>query len=297
MINMDIRPFIIYLQNEKRYSVHTVKSYELDLNQYCSFTGLEKSPVENILTFHNIRAWLASLSASGLSARSINRKLSSLKSYVKYLRKNNLLDYDPLQKITSPKVSKRLPVFVREEQMNKVNSDEIFQNSFEGIRDKFMIEMFYNTGMRLSELINLKHKDISIASMNVKVLGKRNKERLCPLNIYIINMYNKYCEAKKEKGYQFSTNDWIFVTQKGNKMYDKYVYRKINHYLSMITEIEKRSPHVLRHTFATHMLNAGADLNAIKELLGHANLAATQVYTHNTIDKIKNIYKQTHPRA
>jgi len=160
-----------------------------------------------------------------------------------------------------------------------------------------MIEMFYNTGMRLSELINIKHKDVDVYANSVRILGKRNKERICPLNNYIINLYNEYCKIKKENDFESGSNSYLILTDKGNKLYEKFVYRKIVHYLSLITEIDKKSPHILRHTFATHMLNNGADLNAIKEILGHSSLAATQVYTHNTLKKIKDIYKQAHPRA
>ncbi|MDD2385259.1 MAG: tyrosine-type recombinase/integrase [Bacteroidales bacterium] len=298
---MNIEIFIKYLKYEKRYSIHTIKSYETDLNQFRSFvyehcSCSEKDDVA-CLNYQNIRLWIVELSLNNISARTINRKLSCLKSFLKYLRKQNIIDDDPMAKIISPKNKKRLPEFVQENQMNKLEASDVYTDDFSGVRDRFIIEMFYNTGMRLSELINIKHVDISFSDLTVKILGKRNKERVCPLNSYTINIYKNYIDKKSERGFGVSKENWLFVTDKGNKMYSKFVYLKVVHYLSKVTVIDKKSPHVLRHTFATHMLNHGADLNAIKELLGHANLAATQVYTHNTFGKIKDVYKQAHPRA
>ena len=237
------------------------------------------------------------LKKGGLSSRSINRKLSSLKAFVAYLKKVGKIDHNPLAKITSQKISKRLPEFVAESDMDKMTTDEFYPEGFAGKRDEFMVELFYATGMRLSELVNLKHLDFMPAERQVKVFGKRSKERICPLNDYIINRYNEYIESKKQEGFDVSSQAWLIVTDKGEKLYSKFVYRKITHYLGEVTSIDKKSPHVLRHTFATQMLNNGADLNAIKELLGHASLSATQVYTHNTFEKLKTVYKQAHPRA
>jgi len=235
---------------------------------------------------------------SGCTSVTINRKLSGLKSFIKYLRKEGHNMADPFEKIVRPKNKKRLPEFVQENQMNKLDDDkEIFGNDFSGIRDKFIVEMFYNTGMRLSELIELRHGDVDLSGSSVKVFGKRKKERIIPLNSYTINIYNDYIQLKKETGFGVDKYSYLFVTDKGNKMYANYVYRKIMYYLGLVTGIDKKSPHVLRHTFATHMLNNGADLNVIKELLGHSGLATTQIYTHNTFEKIKNIYKRAHPRA
>ena len=296
---MKIELFVKYLKYEKRYSVHTIKSYETDLTQFRDFILGQSINIDDItaLNYHNIRAWIIDLNKNSISARSVNRKLSCLKSYVKYLQKNNIITDDPLIKIISPKNKKRLPEFVQEHQMNNLDTKDIYSDDFSGCRDKFIIELFYNTGMRLSELINIKHKDLNLESATVKILGKRNKERICPINNYTINIYKEYINKKKEDEFSVAKNDWLFVTNKGNKLYDKFVYRKVNYYLTKITGIDKKSPHVLRHTFATHMLNHGADLNAIKEILGHASLSATQVYTHNTFEKIKDIYKQAHPRA
>jgi integrase/recombinase XerC len=298
---MNIEVFIKYLSYEKRYSEHTIKSYETDLIQFRNFI-LSESEIKDldkafIPDFNLIRRWMINLNNSGCTSVTINRKLSSLKSYIKFLKKEGVEIKDPFEKIISPKNKRRLPEFVQVAQMNKLDNPEFFSNNFSGLRDKFILELFYNTGMRLSELIELKHGDFNLSGENVKVFGKRKKERIIPLNFYTINIYNKYCESKNELGFSVDKNSYLFVTDKGNKMYGNFVYRKIVHYLGLVTGIDKKSPHVLRHTFATHMLNNGADLNVIKELLGHAGLAATQIYTHNSFEKIKNIYKRAHPRA
>ena len=291
--------FTEYLRLERRSSEHTVKSYETDLLQFRDFIcgNSNNIPVSEYFTDKNVRFWMMDLKKGGLSSRSINRKLSSLKAFVTYLKKVGKIDHNPLAKITSQKISKRLPEFVAENDMDKMTTDDFYPEGFAGKRDEFMVELFYATGMRLSELINLKHLDFMPAERQVKVFGKRSKERICPLNDYIFNRYNEYLESKKQQGFDVSSQAWLLVTDKGEKLYSKFVYRKITHYLGEVTSIDKKSPHVLRHTFATQMLNNGADLNAIKELLGHASLSATQVYTHNTFEKLKTVYKQAHPRA
>ncbi len=296
---MEIKMFTEYLRLERRSSEHTVKSYETDLVQFRDFIcgNSNNIPVSEYFTDKNVRSWMMDLKKGGLSSRSINRKLSSLKAFVAYLKKVGKIDHNPLAKITSQKISKRLPEFVAESDMDKMTTDEFYPEGFAGKRDEFMVELFYATGMRLSELVNLKHLDFMPAERQVKVFGKRSKERICPLNDYIINRYNEYIESKKQEGFDVSSQAWLIVTDKGEKLYSKFVYRKITHYLGEVTSIDKKSPHVLRHTFATQMLNNGADLNAIKELLGHASLSATQVYTHNTFEKLKTVYKQAHPRA
>ena len=296
---MEIKMFTEYLRLERRSSEHTVKSYETDLVQFRDFIcGNSKSTsCSEYFTDRNVRMWMMNLKESGLSSRSINRKLSSLKAFATYLKKVGKMDKNPLSKISSQKISKRLPEFVAENDMDKMTTNDFYSDDFAGKRDEFMIELFYATGMRLSELINLKHLDFMSSERQVKVFGKRSKERICPLNDYIINRYNEYLESKKQQGFDVSSQAWLFVTDKGEKLYSKFVYRKITHYLEQVTTIDKKSPHVLRHTFATQMLNNGADLNAIKELLGHASLSATQVYTHNTFEKLKIGYKQAHPRA
>ena len=291
--------FTEYLRLERRSSEHTVKSYETDLLQFRDFIcGNSKSiPVCEYFTDKNVRMWMMNLKESGISSRSINRKLSSLKAFANYLKKVGKMDRNPMAKISSQKTSKRLPEFVAENDMDKMTTADFYPEGFAGKRDEFMVELFYATGMRLSELINLKHLDFMPAERQVKVFGKRSKERICPLNDYIINRYNEYVEQKKQQGFDVSSQAWLLVTDNGEKLYSKFVYRKITHYLGEVTSIDKKSPHVLRHTFATQMLNNGADLNSIKELLGHASLSATQVYTHNTFEKLKTVYKQAHPRA
>ncbi|MCK9255503.1 MAG: tyrosine-type recombinase/integrase [Bacteroidales bacterium] len=294
---MNINNFIKYIRFEKRFSENTINSYETDLVQFRNFILLKSNDETLIPEYKKIRAWIASLSEKGLSSTSINRKVSSLKSYVKYLMKLGYITKNPMLKIVLPKRAKRLPEFVQENQMNDLDNNSFFTDDFFGLRDRFMIELFYNTGMRLSELINLKHKDIDVFRANVKILGKGNKERIVPFNTYINNMFNNYVSKKSDFGFSCEANDFLLVTDKGNKMYPNFVYRKIQYYLGLVSRLDKRSPHVLRHSFATHMLNNGADLNSIKELLGHTSLVATQVYTHNTFSKIKTIYKQAHPRA
>ena len=296
---MEIKMFTEYLRLERRSSEHTVKSYETDLLQFRDFIcgNSNGTSASEYFTDKNVRMWMMSLKESGMSSRSINRKLSSLKAFANYLKKVGKMDRNPMSKISSQKTSKRLPEFVAENDMDKMTTADFYPEGFAGKRDEFMVELFYATGMRLSELINLKHLDFMPAERQVKVFGKRSKERICPLNDYIINRYNEYLELKKQQGFDVSSQAWLLVTDKGEKLYGKFVYRKITHYLDEVTSIDKKSPHVLRHTFATQMLNNGADLNSIKELLGHASLSATQVYTHNTFEKLKTVYKQAHPRA
>ena len=296
---MEIKMFTEYLRLERRSSEHTVKSYETDLLQFRDFICANSNsiPVCEYFTDKNVRMWMMNLKESGISSRSINRKLSSLKAFANYLKKVGKMDRNPMAKISSQKTSKRLPEFVAENDMDKMTTADFYPEGFAGKRDEFMVELFYATGMRLSELINLKHLDFLPAERQVKVFGKRSKERICPLNDYIINRYNEYVEQKKQQGFDVSSQAWLLVTDNGEKLYSKFVYRKITHYLGEVTSIDKKSPHVLRHTFATQMLNNGADLNSIKELLGHASLSATQVYTHNTFEKLKTVYKQAHPRA
>ena len=294
---MNIEDFLKYLKNEKRYSKHTIKSYETDLCQFRDFVLFKEDIDIHELNYENIRHWMVNLKEKGYTSISINRKLSSLKSFVKYFQKQNETFDDPFKKIINPKNNKRLPTFIQERRMNQLESMSIYTEDFSGERDRFIVELFYNTGMRLSELLNLRHKDIDISSGVIKVLGKRNKERIIPLNNYTINIYKVYIEKKKEMKFECGNESYLIVTDKGRKLYEKIIYRKVVYYLGKITGQEKKSPHILRHTFATHMLNNGADLNAIKELLGHTSLSATQVYTHNTFKKLKGIYKQAHPRA
>jgi integrase/recombinase XerC len=289
--------FLQYLQIEKRYSPHTVRSYINDLDQFYLFLSSQSLPEDAVtVTSHDIRAWIVSMLENGYSTLSIHRKISCLRVFYRFLRKEGHLKIDPLQKVVLPKRKKGLPVFVEEAAINTLLDNNSFAEGFNGISDRTIIEMLYLTGIRRSELINLRINDVDLKEATVKVTGKRNKQRIIPLIQSFLPGLTEYLKLRKETG-MIEANDWFFITAKGNKLYDKYVYNIVNRYLEMVTTVDKKSPHILRHTFATHMLNHGADLNSIKELLGHASLSATQVYTHNTFEKLKKIYKQAHPRA
>jgi integrase/recombinase XerC len=274
-----------------------VRSYLNDLDQFYSFLsslGLPEDPVQ--VTSYDIRAWIVSMLDSSYSAISVHRKISCLRVFYRYLRKEGVIKSDPLEKIVLPKRKKSLPVFIEEEALTQLLDNYSFGDGFTGIRNRTIIELLYLTGMRRSELIGLRDNDLDLSEGSVKVTGKRNKQRIIPLVKPFIKRLEEYVKVRNES-IMPEKNGWFFITDKGNKLYDKYVYNTVNSYLAMVTTIEKKSPHVLRHTFATHMLNRGADLNSIKELLGHANLSATQIYTHNTFEKLKKVYKQAHPRA
>jgi integrase/recombinase XerC len=289
--------FLQYLQIEKRYSHHTVRSYLNDLDQFFMFLSSQGQPEDPLsVTSHDIRAWVVSLLDNGYSAVSVHRKISCLRVFYRFLRKEGAIKSDPLEKVALPKRKKRLPEFVEEGALDDLLDKYNFGDGFGGIRDRTIIEMLYLTGMRRAELIGLRNADVDLAEGSLKVTGKRNKQRIIPVVKPFTVRLQEYINLR-DKEIQAESDTWFFVTDKGNKLYDKYVYNVVNRYLAMVTTIEKKSPHILRHTFATHMLNRGADLNSIKELLGHANLSATQIYTHNTFEKLKKIYKQAHPRA
>jgi integrase/recombinase XerC len=248
------------------------------------------------VTMQDVRKWIVGMLDNRYSSVSVHRKISCLRVFYRYLRKEGIVGHDPLEKVVLPKRKKRLPVFVSEDSINKLLDEYDFGDDFTGIRNKTIIEMLYFTGMRRSEMIALRNIDVDLESDLVKVTGKRNKQRIIPLVESFAGRLREY-EASRDRIFKGNRESWFFVSDKGNKLYDKYVYNTVKKYLSMVTTIGKKSPHILRHTFATHMLNHGADLNSIKELLGHSNLSATQVYTHNTFEKLKKIYKQAHPRA
>jgi integrase/recombinase XerC len=234
-----------------------------------------------------------------ISARSVNRKKTALRSFFKFEQKLGVLEGSPMTKVLSPKTSKRLPAFVEEEKMKDIldNFPTDGKDEFSMMRDRLILEMFYATGMRLSELVNLKESDVSLYNSSIKILGKRNKERIIPFNSHLKLIIDSYLQLKSKLFASEDARAWFFITPTGKKVYQRLVYSIVNFYLSIITSQEKKSPHTLRHTFATHMLNNGANLNTIKELLGHANLSATQIYTHNSIEKLKTLYKQAHPKA
>lgn len=293
---MAINQFIIYLKKEKRYSEHTLNAYSTDLNQFNLYL-LAVFTVEDIslADFSMCRSWLVSLVEYNVSARTIGRKISSLKSFFNFLLQNNKISVNPTSMLTTPKVKKSLPVFVNEKDMGSLLDDIQFENNFQGRRDRLVLELFYSTGIRLNELINIKLNDFSNQYSFLKVLGKRNKERIVPIHEELKSNILQYLELRRQE--EIIDSNYLLLTNSFKKLYSKFVYRKVNYYLGQTTSLTKRSPHVLRHTFATHMLNNGADLNAIKEILGHANLSATQVYTHNSIEKLKKVYNQAHPRA
>lgn len=294
---MPINSFISYLQTEKRYSKHTITAYKNDLFTFQQFLQKEFSLADiSLCTHHIVRSWVAYLMENKKEAKTINRKLSALKSFFNFLIKNNVVQTNPMLKVIAPKIRKRLPTYVPESNMNNLLQKDLFSEDFNGKRDRLILEFLYNTGIRLSELIGIKMQDVDMAESKVKVLGKRNKERIIPFNHYLLEIVKEYTEARNKK-FPSTENEEMLLTSKGSPLYAKFVYRIVNKYLSEVTTLSKKSPHVIRHTFATHMLNNGADINAIKELLGHSSLAATQVYTHNSIEKLKNIYKQAHPKA
>ena len=288
-----IKDFLEYLKFEKRYSEHTITSYSNDLLKFHNYL---EDYYEGVI-FHSIkslhlRSYMVFLLEKKMAKSTVARKISSVKSLFKFLLKQQIVDSSPADLIETPKLDKKLPSFLKEDEIiNLLNVIE-FEDSFFGLRDKLLITLFYQTGVRLSEIIELKEDDVRVD--DIKVLGKRNKERIIPLSGKVKNLITEY---RNIKHLEFPNIKYFFIGDKGNKMYEKFVYRKVNYYLSMVSSKQKRSPHILRHTFATHMLNNGADLNAIKEILGHENLSATQVYTHNSFEKLKSIHKQSHPRG
>jgi integrase/recombinase XerC len=290
-----IEDFLKYIEAEKRYSGHTIKAYQNDLSQFHAFC--QETDREGVdLNYKAIRSWVVFLMDSGYSTRTVHRKLTTLSTYCKYLIKEGQLDSNPLELVLKPKLNKRVPAFVEEGKLDLLLDEFDFGEDFTGRRNRLVLDLLYQTGMRRSELIGLTTGSVNREGKSVKVSGKRGKERIIPLNEELLQALERYLIIRKEV-VENKPTDRLLVTEKGEPVYDKLVYRIVNRYLSLVTTLDKRSPHVLRHTFATHMLNRGADLNAIKELLGHASLSATQVYTHNTYKKLKSIYNQAHPRA
>ena len=289
--------FLQYLLIEKGYSPHTVRSYRTDLDQFFAFAEKDGSTVFPVdISSADVRAWIVSMMDNSMTASSVHRKISCLRIFFRYLRKEGIIHHDPMDKVVLPKRKKKLPVFVGEDALDNLLDKYEFGGDFPGIRNRTIIEMLYLTGMRRAELIGLKNNDVDLSAATIKVTGKRNKQRIIPMLQSFTGRIQEYTKVRDDL-FPSDHDGWFFLTNKGNKLYDKYVYNTVKCYLTMVTTIEKRSPHVLRHTFATHMLNHGADLNSIKELLGHANLSATQIYTHNTFEKLKKVYKQSHPRA
>jgi integrase/recombinase XerC len=292
---MPLNSFLNYISLEKKYSPHTVTAYKNDLVSFQEFciVEFESNDIVNV-NYPQIRNWIVSLVNSGVSNRTINRKISSLKSFYKFLQKTKQLEINPLVKHNALKVAKRVQVPFSEKEINDVLNSKPEIVDFESVRDKLIVELFYSTGMRRSELINLKLIDVDKSNKVVKVLGKRNKERFIPLLKSVLDSLAVYNEFRG----QIKTNQsFLFITKHGKKLYDTLVYRIINNYFSTVSLKVKKSPHVIRHSFATHLLNEGADLNSVKELLGHSSLASTQVYTHSSLGKLKEVYNQAHPRS
>lgn len=292
-----IEKFLNYINFEKRYSKHTATSYKNDLEKFSNFMETEFSITDLTLTEStHIRSWLMSMTEEGLTEKTVNRKIASLKSFYKFLQKTSIIHNNPTLKIRTLKTPQKLPVFLQEKPMDMLLDQVAFPDGFLGIRDKMILELFYGTGMRLSELIGLECSEINIHSNTLKVRGKGNKERIIPMNNSLVQLVKYYLDKKKEH-FGDNTCESFIVTDNNKKTYPMFIFRIVKKYLSYVTTNDRKSPHTLRHSFATHLLNNGADLNAIKELLGHSSLAATQVYTHNSIDKLKSIFEKAHPKA
>ncbi|MEH6406003.1 MAG: tyrosine-type recombinase/integrase [Leeuwenhoekiella sp.] len=293
---MHLESFLNYLKLERNYSDHTITAYSKDNEEFFAFAKAEydiSNPTE--IHYSIIRSWIVRLAEAKVSNRSINRKISSLKTYYKFLQKTGVISISPLQKHKALKIAKKIQIPFSKEEVNNVFHAFDNREGFEAVRDRLVVELFYGTGMRRSELINLKVADIDFAQQTVKVLGKRNKERLLPLLVPVSESIKIY-QFERSKCWPDNTEPYLLLTNSGVKMYETFVYRIIKSYFSKVSHKVKTSPHMLRHTFATHLLNHGADLNTVKELLGHTSLAATQVYTHNSIAELSKVYEKAHPR-
>ena len=293
---MFIEQFIQYLKFEKRFSPLTVTAYQKDLNQFLVFLALPEPELLNV-THQHVRSWMVELMDHGNEAKTINRKVSSLRSFYKFLQRNEMILINPMTQVRAPKIPKRLPVVITEQKMDTLLDGGFdFSDDFAGLRDRLIIELLYGTGIRLAELVGLRDDDIDAYEQQIRVLGKRNKQRIIPVHASLAKLITDYKFQKLSQGFD-NKSSTLIVTDKGRDVYPKFIYRTVKTVLSTISTHDKKSPHILRHSFATSLLNRGADLNAIKELLGHSSLAATQVYTHNSVEKLKSIYKQAHPKA
>ncbi len=288
--------FYDYLLLEKNYSLHTVTAYINDIGFFESFLSNE---FENdnllLINYNQIRSWIVSLSDDGISNASINRKVSSLKSFYKFLLKTKQIDTSPLLKHKALKAPKKIQIPFSEKELDMVLNQIIYKEGFEGVRDKLIVDLFYTTGIRRTELINLKIQNVDLSNKTIKVIGKRNKERIIPILTIIEEQIKKYL-SERSSIQEVKEREYFFLLSNGVKLNDSFVYRLINYYFSNVSEKVKKSPHILRHTFATHLLNNGADINSVKELLGHSSLASTQVYTHNSLAELQKVYNSAHPR-
>jgi integrase/recombinase XerC len=292
-----IDSFLKYLQFEKRFSSNTVLAYQTDLRQFEDFLSSTFPEYKTESSDYGvIRAWIVQLVESEIDSLSINRKIACLRSYYKFLMRQECIEKDPMMKIKVLKTKKKLPHFVKENDMVKLLDHAQFENSHEGWRDRLIIELFYGTGIRLSELIDLKESKLNLKERTIKVLGKRNKERVIPFGESLVSMIETYRSVRNSE-VDVKNHGNLFVTDSGERCYPMMVYRVVKKYLNLFSSIEKKSPHVLRHSYATHLLDKGAEINAVKDLLGHSSLAATQVYTHNSMEKLKKVFEQAHPKA
>ncbi len=291
-----VNEFLQYLQYEKNYSFHTVLSYRTDLYQFCDFLVIKPQEINPInINSQQIQQWSLLLMSTKISARSLSRKISTLKSFWKFLLVRGLATQDPTLKIILPKTKKPIPAFFKEKEMDSALDNKSNPNDFETTRDLLIISIFYQTGIRLAELISIEDKDIDLINGNLRVTGKRNKQRIIPISNSLCKEISEYIELRNNKLEILSAN--LFLRENGQKLYPKLIYNIVHNTMSEVSSLHKRSPHVLRHTFATSILNGGADINAVKDLLGHSSLAATQVYTHTSFEELNNIYKHAHPRA
>lgn len=292
-----IKNFLDYLTYQKRYSRHTIISYENDLRAFFDYITIQfDGPAIDEISSSIVRSWLASLKEQAISSKTINRKISSLKSYFKYELRLGHIASTPMTVISSLKVNKRLPSFIAQKDIQLLLREVEFPGTWMGMTDHLLLQIFYNTGVRLSELINLKESQVDTGNNSLKVLGKGGKERIVPLHNHLLGLINNYIREKARNNNTHGS-EFLLVNDKGTKLYPKYAYRVVRKYLGTVSTNERKSPHILRHSFATHLTNNGADINAVKELLGHSSLASTQVYTHNSIDRLKDIYKLSHPKS
>ncbi|MGI4740696.1 MAG: tyrosine-type recombinase/integrase [Janthinobacterium lividum] len=291
--------FLDFLRYEKRFSPHTVTSYQTDLTQFAAYIQIEYELAKPAQATHPlIRGWVVSLMSQDLDPRTVNRKVACLRSFYKFLLRTHQIEANPMLRIKAPKMARKLPEFVPEESLNRLLNSFEFEDSFAGVRDQLMLETLYGTGIRLSELLGISEDDLDTVARTVRVTGKGNKQRIVPLNPSLLLVLEKYRGRRATEFGMAATRGPLLLTDKGDPLYEKLVYRTVKRYLSQIsTSAAQQHPHALRHAFATHLLGKGADLNAIKELLGHASLAATQVYTHLSVDRLKSVFEQAHPRA
>ena len=293
--NNYITAFLEYLLLEKGYSKHTITAYKSDLiafKDFCEVTYAQENLLD--INYPQVRSWIVSLVDAEISNNSINRKVSSLKSFYKFLQRTTQIESNPLSKHKALKVAKKVQVPFTSKEINLVIQNIDQEKDFDSLRNKLLVELLYSTGIRRAELINIKEVDVSLSDRTIKVLGKRNKERFVPILTSVLETLNRFLELKLKNRLN---SEFLLITSKGNKLYETLVYRIINSYFSQVSSKMKKSPHILRHSFATHLLNEGADLNSVKELLGHSSLASTQVYTHNSLEAIKKVYNQAHPRS